>query len=175
MTKAQKEHERPNESFKVFISVLDSLIQKNNERFKDFEKHENCLKLTFMPHLVDIPLAPANLKMELIELSEDDIMKYLFNSKNHLLEIWKNAIDYPCLRHHAQKMLSCFPTTYCCESTFSYMTQIKTKLRIQLTDVHLEDQLRLRTTMLEPNIELLVKNKQYQKSHYSYILNLVFY
>ena len=60
-------------------------------------------------------------------------------------------------------------------ATFSYMTQIKTKLRTQLTDVHLKDQLRLRTTILEPNIELLVKNKQYQKSHYNYILNLVFY
>ena len=45
------------------------------------------------------------------------------------------------------------------------MTQIKTKLRTQLTDVHLEDQLRQRTTMLEPNIKLLVKIKQYQKSH----------
>ena len=45
------------------------------------------------------------------------------------------------------------------------MTQIKTELRTQLTDVHLEDQLRLRTIMLEPNVELLVKNKQYQKSH----------
>ena len=33
-----------------------------------------------MPHLVDIPSAPANLKMELIELSEDNILKYLFNS-----------------------------------------------------------------------------------------------
>ena len=45
------------------------------------------------------------------------------------------------------------------------MTQIKTKLRTQLTDVHLEDQLRMQTTMLEQNIELLVKNKQYQNSH----------
>ena len=175
LTKAQKEHERPNELFEEFISVFDSLIQYNNKRFKDFEKHENCLKLTFMPHLVDIPSTPANLKMELIEFLEDDIMKYLFNSKNDLLEIWKNAIDYPRLRHHAQKMLSCFPTTCCCESTFSYMTQIKTKSRNQLTDVRTEDQLRLRITMLEPNIELLVKNKQYQKSHCSYILNLVFY
>ena len=82
-----------------------------------------------MPHLVDILSAPNNLKMELIELLEDNIMKYLFNSKNDPLKIWKNAIDYPRLRYHAQKMLSCFPTTYCCESTFSYMTQIKTKLR----------------------------------------------
>ena len=75
-----------------------------------------------MPHLVEIPSAPANLKMELIELSEDSIMKCLFNSKNDQLEIWKNAIDYPRLRHHVQKMFSYFPTTYCCESTFSYMT-----------------------------------------------------
>ena len=41
------------------------------------------------------------------------------------------------------------------------MTQIKTKLRTHLADVHLEDQLRLQTSMLKPNIELLVKNKQY--------------
>ena len=48
LTKAQKEHERSNESFEEFISVLNSLVQNNNERFKYFEKHENCLKLTFM-------------------------------------------------------------------------------------------------------------------------------
>ena len=112
--------------------------------------------------------------MELTELSEDNIMKYLFNSKNDPLEIWKHVIDYPRLRHHAQKRLmrTCFPTAYCCESTFSCMTQIKTNLRTQLTDVHLKDQLNLQATMLEPNIELLVKNKQYQKS---YIFNLAFY
>ena len=38
LTKAQKEHERPNKSFKEFISVFDSLIQNYNEKFKDFEK-----------------------------------------------------------------------------------------------------------------------------------------
>ena len=103
LKKAQKEHEQPNESFEEFIFVLDSLNQNYNERFKDFEKHENCLKLTFMPHLVDIPSAPNNLKMELIELLEDSIMKYSFNSRNDPLKIWKNAIDYPRLRHHSQK------------------------------------------------------------------------
>ena len=124
-------------------------------------------KVDFHAHLVDIPSAPVNLKMKLIELLEDSIIKSLFNSKNDPLEIWKNAIDYPCLHHHAKKMLSCFPITYCCKSTFSYtrMTQIKTKLRTQLTDVHLKDQLRLQTTMLEPNIKLLVKNKHIKNSH----------
>ena len=70
--------------FEEFISVLDSLIQNYNEKFKDFEKHENFLKLTFMLHLVDILSAPANLRMELIELSKDNIMKSLFNFKNDL-------------------------------------------------------------------------------------------
>ena len=92
LTKAQKEHERPNESLEEFISVLDSLIQNYNKRFKDFEKHENCLKFTFMPHLVDIPSAPANLKMELIELLEDNIVKCLFNSKNDPLEFGKTRL-----------------------------------------------------------------------------------
>ena len=38
-----------------------------------------------MPHLVDIPSAsaPNNLKMELIKLSEDNIMKYLILKMNH--------------------------------------------------------------------------------------------
>ena len=135
LKKAQKEHERPNESFEEFISVLDSLIQNYNEKFKDFEKHKNCLKLTFMPHSVDIPSAPNNLKMELIELLKDNIMKYLFNSKNDPFEIWKNAIVIT--------LKKCFSNHLLLQVNFSYMTQIKTKLRTQLTDVHLEDQLRL--------------------------------
>ena len=50
-TKAQKKHKRSNESFEEFISALDSLIQNYNERFKDFETHKNCLKLTFLQHI----------------------------------------------------------------------------------------------------------------------------
>jgi Holliday junction resolvase RusA-like endonuclease len=103
--------------------------------------------------------------MELTELSEDNIVKSLFDAKKDPIEIWKNAIEYPRLRQQARKMLSCFSTTYCCESTFSYMTQIKTALRSQLTDTHLEDQLKLRTSMLQPNIQILSYKKQSQQSH----------
>ena len=73
----------PPKIFWAGTAMLDSLIQNYNERFKGFEKHENWLKLTFMPHLVDIPSAPANLKMELIELSEDNIMKYVILKMIH--------------------------------------------------------------------------------------------
>ena len=45
------------------------------------------------------------------------------------------------------------------------MAKIKTNLRTQITDTHLEDQLRLRVTQLHPNIELLSSKKQMRISH----------
>ena len=42
------------------------------------------------------------------------------------------------------------------------MAKIKTNLRTQITDTHLEDQLRLRVTQLHPNIELFSSKKQIQ-------------
>jgi hypothetical protein len=98
--------------------------------------------------------------MELIEVSVDDILNTLFDAKKDPIEIWKNAVEYPRLRQHARKMLYCFSTTYCCESTFSYLTQIKTPLMSQMTDTHLEDQLKLRTSILQPNIQMLSNKKQ---------------
>ncbi|KAG0442202.1 SCAN domain-containing protein 3 [Dictyocoela muelleri] len=103
--------------------------------------------------------------MELFELSEDNIIKSLFDNKNNPLEIWKKSVEYPKLRMHARRILSCFGSTYCCESTFSYLLQIKNNLRTQITNIHLEDQLRLRTSKLSPNIKKLSKDKQKQKSH----------
>ena len=76
---------------------------------KDFEKHENCLKLTFMPHLVDIPSAFANLKVELIELLEDNITKPFFNCKNDPLKIWKNAINTHVFVIRLKKCFPVFP------------------------------------------------------------------
>ena len=76
--------------------------------------------------------------MELFELGEDNILKSLFDAKKDPLKIWKNAIEYPCLREHARCLLFCFGSTYCCESTFSLMTKIQTNLRTQITDAHLE-------------------------------------
>jgi hypothetical protein len=101
--------------------------------------------------------------MELIELSEDNIVKSLFDGKKDPTEIWKNAIEYSRLRQHARNMLSCFSTTYRCESTFSYMTQIKMPLRSHMTDTRLEDQLKLRTSMLQPNIQILSNKNSHNK------------
>jgi len=49
--------------------------------------------------------------------------------------------------------------------TLADMTQIKNRLRSQITDVHLEDQLILKSTMLEPEITPLANGKQPHCSH----------
>ncbi|KAG0435622.1 hypothetical protein DMUE_4636 [Dictyocoela muelleri] len=97
--------------------------------------------------------------MELIDLSEDRITISLFNKKEDTLIIWKNAVEFLKLSEHAQKMLSCFSTTYCLESTFSNLSKIKISLRSQITDIHLEDQLKLRTSKLIPDIKKLALKK----------------
>ncbi|XP_066963246.1 general transcription factor II-I repeat domain-containing protein 2B-like [Macrobrachium rosenbergii] len=153
-------------NFEEYESVLDTLIEEYNKRFNDFEKHNITLKLAFQPHLVDVSKAPEELQMELIEMSEDNILKSLFDKRVNPVEIWKNAIECPRLREHARRrLISCFSSTYCCESTFLNLAQIKSSLRTQLTYEHLEDQLRLRTTMLEPDIKMLSQKKQTQRSH----------
>ncbi|UYV69688.1 GTF2IRD2B [Cordylochernes scorpioides] len=100
--------------------------------------------------------------MELFEIGEDNIFKSQFDSKKDPIEIWKTAVFYHCLRQHARRILSCFGSTYCCEATFSYMTQIKNRLRSKISDVPLKDQLKLRTTSIEPNIYFLSSNKNHR-------------
>ena len=115
---------------KEYTLALDSLIKECNHRFKDFEKHNLSMQLAYQPHLVDVNLVPYRFQMKLIELSGDSILKSLFNAKKDPIAIWKDAVEYPGLRQHARQMLSCFGTTYRCESAFSYMTQIKNHLKI---------------------------------------------
>ena len=129
MTKIKNGNEKYKyESTDSYESVLDSLIKEYNERFIDFERHDITLKLAFQPHLVDASKAPDYLQMKLIDISEDDVLKSLFLSKEDPVEIWKKAVEYPRLREHARRLLSCFSTTYCCESTFSHLTKIKNSL-----------------------------------------------
>ncbi|XP_023226735.1 general transcription factor II-I repeat domain-containing protein 2B-like [Centruroides sculpturatus] len=165
LAKMLNEQNCENKIFDEYVGVLDCLIEEYTNRFSDFDEHTPAMKLAFEPHLIDISEAPAELQMELIDLGEDSIIKSLFNAKKDPIEIWKNAVEYPCLREHARRLLSCFGSTYCCETTFSLMSKIKTNLRTQITDAHLEDQLKLCVTKLDPNIQLLSNKKQSQISH----------
>ena len=98
-------------SFEEYKS--DSLVEEYSKRFSDFEKRNITLKLVFQPRLVAISKAPEELQMELIEMSEDDTLKCQFDNRDDPIEIWKKAIEYPRLREHARRFMSCFSTTYC--------------------------------------------------------------
>ena len=80
------------------------------------------------------------------------------NSQAHITasNIEKTAKDdtakYPHLHQHGRKMLSCFGTIYRCESALLYLTQIKNRLRFQVTDIRQKSQLILKSTMLKPNL-----------------------
>ncbi|XP_057652718.1 general transcription factor II-I repeat domain-containing protein 2B-like [Diorhabda carinulata] len=123
-----------NKIFDGYLGVLDCLIEEYTNRFSD--EHTPAMKLAFEPHLIDISEASAELQMELIDLGEDSIIKSLFNAKK---DPHRNLEK--CLREHVRRLLSCFGSTYCCETTFSLMSKMKTSLRTQITDAHLKDRL----------------------------------
>ena len=57
-------------------------------------------------------------------------------------------------------------STYCCEQIFSSMKNIKTAERNRLTDKHLANILRIKTTSLDTNLDNIVARKQGQKSYW---------
>ena len=103
--------------------------------------------------------------MELIELSEDEIVISQCNNKEDPVKIWKRAIEYPRLREHAWRLVSCFSSTYLCEATFSDMKQIINILKTQMNDVYLKSQLKLKISSIKLNIPMLLQQKQSQGSH----------
>ena len=52
-----------------------------NEKFQNFPKDKIYLPLAFEPHILDFNDAPKEFQRELIELSEDEIVKSQFNYK----------------------------------------------------------------------------------------------
>ena len=70
---------------------------------------------------------------------------------------------YPKLTVHAKIMLCLFGSTYLCETTFSKMNFAKNKYRTSLTDMNLENTIRLSTTSIIPNIDQLVDRGQWHK------------
>ncbi|KAJ8366413.1 hypothetical protein AAFF_G00355670 [Aldrovandia affinis] len=70
------------------------------------------------------------------------------------------------IRTFAKKMLSLFGSTYLCEKTFSVMNINKNRLRTRLSDSHLRDILRIKTTVFEPDLAYLLQSRsQYHPSH----------
>ncbi len=116
------------------------------------------------PSAADINDALPSLQFELAELQNCDILKDVFKPDS-LIEFYAALPEetYPNIKQHAMKMATVFGSTF--SQTFSRMKQTKNPTRNRLTDEHLHQTLRLATTRLQPDIELLTSEKQAHSSH----------
>lgn len=143
------------------------LIEAFSQRFKDVKSKQQELNIFATPFNVEPADVPDNLQHEIIQLQSDDELKARYNNLS-LLEFYRryvSADDFPILRRHALKYASVFGTTYCCEQFFSKLNLAKSRLRSRLTDANLENQLRVASSTVPPNITRLAKEKQFQPSH----------
>lgn len=149
-----------------YISALQDLKTQFHLRFLDFRRDEKYLNLFARPFSVSVEEVPEEFQMELIELQCNSTLKNKFDVD--LLDFYSKYVsitDFPKIRDHALKTISLFGSTYTCEQLFSRMKNMKSKTRTRITDVHLENSLRIATSNIKPDIDKLVKNKQCQTSH----------
>ena len=134
-----------------YAANISSLTEEFQQRFRDFATIEKEITLFSSPVSVDHNDVPAHLQLDLIELKCDQQLdKYRFQE----------------IRTFAKKMLSLFGSTYLCEKTFSVMNMNKDRVRTRLSDSHLRDILRIKTTAFEPDLpHLLQSRSQYHPSH----------
>ncbi|XP_076811806.1 general transcription factor II-I repeat domain-containing protein 2-like [Clavelina lepadiformis] len=143
-----------------------SLLESFKARFQDIKSKQLELDIFSIPFNVT-PGAPSELQLELIKLQSDDALKAMYLNKP-LLEFYRvyfTKEEFPNLRAFALKWLSVFGSTYLCEQFFSKLNITKSRYRSRLTDENLSMQLRVATSSVRPNIERLVKRKNFQKSH----------
>ena len=77
------------------------------------------------------------------KILQNEIIGLQSETKKHglsIIDFWK-AIKYENLKILSLKIQSSFSSTYSCESTFSAMKNLKTKLRTTLLDNSFESQL----------------------------------
>jgi zinc finger BED domain-containing protein 5/7/8/9 len=149
----------------VFASYLDSLTREFHFRFPDMYSG-GCPTVRFP--FDSAPAAPAGrAALQLIDLRANADEKRRFDSCANLTDFWLNADKerYPDLRLLAVRTLTNFGSTYLCETCFSTMTAVKTKVRSSLTDEHLEQNLRVALSTYAPNYFKLVAAMQPQASH----------
>ncbi|XP_059048227.1 general transcription factor II-I repeat domain-containing protein 2B-like [Achroia grisella] len=149
-----------------YISALQDLKTQFHSRFPDFRRDEKYLNLFARPFSVSVEEVPEEFQMELIELQCNSTLKNKIDVD--LLDFYSKYVsirDFPKIRDHALKTISLFGSTYTCEQLFSRMKNVKSKMWTRITDVHLENSLRIATSNIKPDIDKLVKNKQCQISH----------
>ena len=144
------------EKYTNMISALDNEFAR---RFADFQKLAAEFDILSSPFTTDFEKVPDALQLELIDLQCDSTLKEKFQSEStDKFYASLNESKFANLRKMAMKLLVLFGSTYICEQTFSTMNINKTKLRSNLTDVHVQSLLRISTSDMQPEFKQLVDN-----------------
>ena len=146
------------------ISALDNEF---GHPFANFQKLAAEFDILSSPFTTDFEKAPDAVQLELFDLQCDSTLKEKFQSESiDKFYTLLNASKFANLRKMAMKLLVLFGSTHICEQTFSTMNIYKTKLRSNLTDVHLQSLLRISTSNMQPEFKQLVDNfGRLQMSH----------
>ena len=151
--------------YENIIDLLTKLISDFDRRFTDFTNINKLIKLFDNPFIVEDKNVPLQFREEVKALVENSQFISAFNSSK-LLEFYKSLPnEFHELKQNAIKMTSFFPTTYRCERLFSHLSHIKNKKTNRISSRTLESRLRLYSTNFKPNINEIMTNRQYQKSH----------
>ena len=149
---------------------MENLCRKFDSRFQDFGQIEPVVTFFLNPFnntaspsttavtISDIFFVPqGNLELEILILQFDLQLK----ARRHENHFWSfaDASRYPHLRDIALRLNPYFGSTYLCGGTFSRMKYVKSKCRTRPTNIHLEDCLRLATTLYTPKYAKLDSDK----------------
>jgi len=155
---------------KKYAHYVENLAKEFDRRFKEISKYEKNFEIFSSPFTVDVITVPSDLQMEILDLQCQDDLKNIFSEYDgsSKIEFYKKYISetkYPNLKRHAIRIICAFGSSYLCESFFSKMKICKNKNRTRLLDKNMENQLRIATTKIEIDLNLLSQKKDKQNSH----------
>lgn len=143
----------PKEDFIHFYDHIGQIIDEFNERFLEFDKIRPMMNLFFKPFQCKIDSVPDFLKLEFCDL-KNDVLRF---SEKEGVEFWKDVSQekYPRIHEEFLKISSMFGSTWICEYCFSKMKSIKTSSRNRLLDSNLEYSMRIASTDVVIDFDLL--------------------
>ena len=134
--------------------ILEPVLAFTENRFAcDVQVTSDCVTT------IKFEVEKAMFEDQLIDVQHNNILKERYKKEN-IAACWLTYVpkkSYAALIMCAQKILTCFGSTYVCECSFSTTRAIKSKQRSRLTDRHLTDFLRAAKTEQQPDLKLLAK------------------
>ena len=132
----------------AFVTVIQNLRTDFSSLFSDIRSLQNKFRLFGTPFDVDVNTISEKFQTDVIEMQCSDELKAKFYTDGiSLLDFYKKYLLesglYPSLTNNAKEMASMFGSTYTCEQLFSTMKFTKSKLRLRISNSHLEDVLLL--------------------------------